>query len=120
MAQPLPNKSATHAGKGKPAPRNAREEMPPGGPIKPSPMGFENPGPTDNLRGVEPNTANDRGTPNPPQSGTAGHHGNHAPGQAAAGDTHGHGIPTPIVGNKGAKKHHSVPVPPPSPGDVAR
>lgn len=117
MAQPQPNKSATHAGKGKPAPRNAREAMPPGGPIKPSPMGPHNPGPTPNLRGVEPNTGRDKGQPNPPQRGTAGHHGDHAPGQADAGNTHGHGVPAPIVGNRGAKKHHSAPLRGVAPGD---
>jgi len=123
MAQPKPPHGASHSldAKGKPAPRNAREAMPPGGPIKPKPMGFVNPGATPNLRGVEPNTAMHRGTPNPHQMGSRhADMAQHAPGQAAAGDTHGHGIPTPIVGNKGAKKHHSAPAPRPTPGDVAR
>ena len=120
MDQPKPNHAATHSldAKGKPAPRNAREAMPPGGPIKPNPMGFENPGPTPDLRGVEPNTQPSRGTPNPHQQGTAGHHGAHSGDlSGTSGDPHGHGIPTPVVGNKGSKKHHGAPLVMPTPGD---
>lgn len=120
--QPQPPHGATHSldAKGKPAPRNAREAMPPGGPIKPKPMGFVNPGPTPDLRGVEPNTANDRGTPNPHQVGSKHHEvAHHDPGQGAAGDPHGHGVPAasylPIRHSDVSTK-----VPPPNPGDVAK
>ena len=122
MAQPKPNHSATHSldAKGKTAPRNAREAMPPGGPIKPNPMTFKNPGPTDNLRGVEPNTAHHKGTPNPPQMGTRhGEMQHHDPGMGAAGDSHGHGVPL----TKYLPIRHSdvsTKTPPPNPGDVAK
>jgi hypothetical protein len=68
----------------------------PGGPILPGAQGYVNPGPTDNLRGVEPNTAMHRGQPNPEQHGTPGHIGgaDHNPGMAQAGQVHGHGVNT--------------------------
>lgn len=68
----------------------------PGGPIQPSAQGFKNPGPTKNLRGVEPNTEMHRGTPNPEQKGSDMRHGDHNPGMAQAGMDHGrqgHGAP---------------------------
>ena len=123
MSQPKPPHAASHSldAKGKPAPRNAREAMPPGGPIKPKPMGFVNPGPTDNLRGVEPNTAPGRGTPNPPQHGTTDHHGAHSGDlSGTSGDPHGHGVPMPIVHVQGRHSDVSTKIPPPAPGDVAR
>ena len=114
--QPLPNHHATHAAHGKePIKRTATA---PGGPILPGAQGYRNPGATPNLRGVEPNTAVHKGTPNPHQEGTAGHHGTpHHPGFEQAGNPHGHGVPTPIVDHKGAAKHHSAPLPTPTPGD---
>lgn len=38
--------------------------------LMPSPMGFRNPGPTANLRGVEANTNRSSGSPLSPQTGT--------------------------------------------------
>ena len=116
--QPLPNKKDTHA-----APTNQKEPLTrnatkPGGPILPGAQGYRNPGATPNLRGVEPNTEVHKGTPNPHQEGTAGHHGTpHNPGMEQASNPHGHGVPTPIVDHKGAAKHHSAPLPTPMPGN---
>ena len=86
----------------------------PGGPILPSKQGFENPGPTTNLRGVEANTEMHRGTPNPEQRGTEARHGDHNPGMAEAGMDHGRqgdGAPTA----SGRTGEHSKKVPPPMP-----
>lgn len=50
--------------------------IPPGGPISPEPMGYENPGATPNLRGVEANTNPSKGDPlEMPESLGAGKHG---------------------------------------------
>ena len=100
MAQPQPPHAASHSldAKGKDAGRGKYPKLPtPGGPIMPKKQGYVNPGPTPNLRGVEPNTAFHKGEPNPEQSGTPGKHGDHNPGKGASGDPHGHGVPTPIV-----------------------
>ena len=96
--QPQPNHDATHSGStAKTAPRNAREEMAPGGPVKWNQQTYRNPGATPNLRGVEPNTERHKGFPNPHQSGTAGHYGEpHAPGFGEAGNHHGNGVATPV------------------------
>jgi hypothetical protein len=96
MAQPPPPKTRQSGPQAKPAPKDALHQMKPGGPIKPSKQGYVNPGPTDNLRGVEPNTSMHRGTPNPEQAGTPGKHGDHNPGMDMGNDF-GHGVPTPIA-----------------------
>lgn len=36
---------------------------------------YENPGPTKNIRGIEPNTARDKGKPNEKQTGSGDEHG---------------------------------------------
>src|SRR5450631_4514117 len=99
MAQPKVNPTRQSGPQAKPAPpKDALHKLKPGGPIMPSKQGYVNPGPTKNLRGVEPNTAFHKGTPNPEQQGTAGKHGDHNP--PMSDDTHGHGIQTPVEGNK--------------------
>jgi len=117
--QPLPNHQDTHAPKAvkKVKGAEARNETPPGGPILPGAQGYRNPGATPNLRGVEPNTAVHKGTPNPEQHGDWKGKEDHRPGMEQASNAHGHGVPTPVVGNKGAKKHHSAPLAHPMPGD---
>lgn len=102
----------------KKAPRNAREEMRPGGPIMPKKQGFVNPGPTRNLRGVEPNTAMHRGTPNPEQKGTAPRHGDHNP--PFNDDPHGHGVTPGAKPIPGRQRSNRTPTPTPMPGDVKR
>lgn len=50
--------------------------IPPGGPIKQSAQGYENPGATPNMRGVEENTGHSNGTPfELPPMLTPGRHG---------------------------------------------
>ena len=123
MSQPMPPKTRQSEGKEVPK-KGTLHDLKPGGPIMPSKQGFVNPGPTDNLRGVEPNTAMHRGTPNPHQMGSAGHINgqDHNPGMGQAGEVHGHGIQTPIEGNKNVAKHHNAPVmsPPPNPKGVKK
>lgn len=114
--QPMPPTTRQSGPEAKKAPRNAREEMKPGGPIMPKKQGFVNPGPTDNLRGVEPNTSMHKGTPNPEQKGTAPRLGDHNP--PFNDDVHGHGIIPGPIPNKGRKNAHSKPTPTPMPGDV--
>jgi hypothetical protein len=89
----------------------------PGGPIKPTKQGYENPGPTTNLRGVEPNTASHRGEPNPEQHGSHGPIGDyvHDPGQGQAGEPHGRGINAPQA--KGRTSEHSTKLAPPAPDE---
>lgn len=99
------------------APQDPIHSTKPGGPIKEPPMGFKNPGPTANLRGVEHNTAMHRGTPNEEQHGTRKGPADHSPG--FSDDTHGHGVPpAPMV--KGRHSEVSKKQPTPTPGDVAR
>lgn len=121
MAQPQPPQTRQSGPQAKPAPKDALHQLKPGGPIKPKAQGFVNPGPTDNLRGVEPNTAMHRGTPNPEQKGTIERHGDHNPGMGQAGDPHGHGINAPMI----AKGRHSeagkkLAPPPPNPKGVLK
>jgi hypothetical protein len=92
--------------------------MKPGGPIMPSKQGFQNPGPTKNLRGVEPNTAMHKGTPNPEQHGTHPRIGDHNPG--FNDDVHGHGISPGAMPNKGRMQAHGKMSPTPMPNDVKR
>lgn len=113
MAQPKPPHEASHSldAKGKPAPRNAREAMKPGGPIKPKQQGYVNPGPTDNLRGVEPNTNPHKGTPNPEQQGTGGKHGDHtAPPHVHIADAQHKDVKVPGYG-AGKTANHSTHLP---------
>lgn len=122
MAQPQPPNTRQSGPEAKQTDKDPLHKLKPGGPIKPTQQGFVNPGPTKNLRGVEPNTANHRGTPNPEQHGQMGHINghDHDPGKGAAGDAHGHGVPTftkPVPGRHSAV---SVTVPPANPGDVAK
>jgi len=116
MAQPQPPK--TRQSEGRPV-GDELHKMKPGGPILPKKQGYVNPGPTPNLRGVEPNTAHHKGTPNPHQSGTPGHIGgaDHSPGKNS--DTHGKGVST---GKYMPLRHSDVSttVPSPTPGDVER
>jgi len=112
MAQPKVNATRQSGPEGKDAPKKGTlHDLPPGGPIMPKKQGYENPGPTKNLRGVEPNTAMHRGTPNPEQESQIGHIGGqgHNPG-LDKGNHHGHGVPTPVVGNAAAKQHHGAPI----------
>ncbi len=93
----------------------------PGGPILPGAQGFVNPGPTDNLRGVEPNTAMHRGTPNPEQHGTEARHGDHNPGMAQAGEPHGRGIHAPTAARERTSDKSSKLAPPmPDPKGVRK
>ena len=114
MAQPQPPQTRQSGPQAKEA--DAAKELrklKPGGPIMPSKQGFVNPGPTDNLRGVEPNTAMHRGTPNPEQHGTHKNREDHNPGMAQAGDVHRPRVPE--VMPKGKTAEHSTKVAPPEP-----
>lgn len=117
MSQPEVNKTRQSAPPAKPTGKDAIHEFAPGGkpggPIEPSKQGFVNPGPTKNLRGIEPNTQMHRGTPNPEQMGTDRRHGDHNPGTAQAGMEHKGS--TPPVAPKGRTAEHSVKVAPPVP-----
>jgi hypothetical protein len=116
MAQPQPPNTRQSEGKEVPK-KGTLHDLKPGGPIKPTKQGYVNPGPTDNLRGVEPNTAMHKGTPNPQQQGSHGPIGDyvHDPGKGQADEVHGHGIQTPVEGNKAVAKHHSAPIMHPAP-----
>lgn len=101
----------------KTAPKDPLHSTKPGGPIMTPQMGPDNPGPTKNLRGVEPNTARHKGMPNEPQHGTWKGKEDHNPGMND--DTHGHGVPeAPRV--MGRHSDVSKKQPTPMPGDVAR
>jgi len=65
--------------------------MKPGGPLMYPQQGYENPGPTPNLRGVEENTNMSKGTENPEQHGSAGDISDyvHDPGMGEAGNQRG-------------------------------
>lgn len=116
MAQPQVNQTRQSA---PPAKKAAHEgtlhDLKPGGPIMPSKQGYENPGPTPNLRGVEPNTAMHKGTPNPQQMGSHGPIGDYVHDPGKSDDVHGHGIEMPIQGNPHVAKHMSAPVAPKPP-----
>lgn len=123
MAQPQPPQTRQSGPQARPAPKDALHTLKPGGPIKPKAQGFQNPGPTKNLRGVEPNTAMHRGTPNPEQHGTPGHIGgaDHNPGMND--DTHGHGIVTfsgPHPDSKESTRSMKSPPPAPNPKGVRK
>ena len=108
------------------APRNSRESMKPGGPVDQPAMGYENPGPTRNLRGVEPNTAKRQDVHRPVEAPTGAHgHGGttagkgkmHHPGFAEAGNAHGHGISTTLPDHSLTASAKGKPSARPTPGD---
>ena len=117
--QPQPPNSRQSGPEAHPAPKDALHQMKPGGPITLVPMGFENPGPTVNLRGVEPNTAMHRGTSNPEQHGDFKSKNDHNPG-FDGGHTFEHGVPTPVSKVPGRHSDVSKKVPPAMPGHFAR
>lgn len=121
MAQPQPPNTRQSGPEAKPAPRDALHQLKPGGPIMPSKQGFVNPGPTDNLRGVEPNTAMHRGEPNPEQKGSDVRHGDHDPGMAQAGVTHRPRVPmVSAVNERTADKSTKAAPPEPDPRGVRK
>ena len=114
--QPGPPNTRQSGPEAKKAPEKEGGSIPHGGPIKPNAQGFVNPGPTNNLRGVEPNTAMHRGTPNPDQKGSDIRHGDHEPGMGQAGEVHGHGVHSAQVSadkhsDKGTKSAPPAPDP---------
>jgi hypothetical protein len=114
----MPPKTRQSGPEGKDVPKaGTLHDLKPGGPIMPKKQGFVNPGPTDNLRGVEPNTAMHRGTPNPHQMGSAGHIGgaDHNPGMEQATNTHGHETANTPMQAKGRTSEHSKKMAPPMP-----
>jgi hypothetical protein len=115
MAQPQPPNTRQSGPEAKRANRDELHTMKPGGPIDQPAQGYENPGPTDNLRGVAPNTAMHRGEPNPEQHGSHGPIGDyvHDPGQS--NDVHGHGINAPQA--SGRTGEHSKKLAPPPPDE---
>ncbi len=121
MSQPQPPRGRQSGPEARPAPKDALHLLKPGGPIKQPAQGFVNPGPTDNLRGVEPNTAFHKGEPNPEQKGSDIRHGDHNPGMGEAGNTHRPNVDTPVK-LTGRHSDHSkmVPPPPPNPKGVRK
>ena len=125
MAQPkrptAPRQSQPPA---KPATADPRGGIDPGGPLMPSKQGFINPGPTPNLRGVEPNTAFHKGEPNPQQHGSHGPIGDyvHDPGMAQAGDVHRPNVPAipAATAEKHSAKGTKVAPPMPNPKGVRK
>ena len=116
MAQPMPPNTRQSGPQAKQAKKEGTlHDLKPGGPIMPTKQGFVNPGPTDNLRGVEPNTAMHRGTPNPEQHGSHGPIGDYVHDPGMNDDTHKGGIQTPVEGNKAVAKHHGKPIMHPAP-----
>jgi hypothetical protein len=117
MSQPGPPRVRQSAPPAKPAPKDALHVFAPGGkpggPIKPGQQGYVNPGRTDNLRGVEPNTAMHRGEPNPEQKGSDVRHGDHDPGMGESGNVRCHGIDAPTA--SGRTGEHSTKLAPPMP-----
>lgn len=126
MTQPQPPQTRQSGPQAKKTSKDAIHEFAPGGkpggPILPGAQGFVNPGPTKNLRGVEPNTAMHRGTPNPEQSGSDVRHGDHNPGMGQAGDVHRPNVPVVMqaVAEKHSAKGTKVAPPMPNPKGVAK
>lgn len=114
MAQPGPPNTRQSGPEAKKAPKDALHQLKPGGPIMPSKQGFVNPGPTDNLRGVEPNTSRHKGTPNPEQHGSPARLGDHNPGMGQAGDVHRPDVPV-VMASKERHSDKGTKVPPPMP-----
>ena len=122
MSQPKPPTTRQSGPEAKKTSKDAIHQFAPGGkpggPIKPGAQGFANPGPTTNLRGVEPNTAMHRGTPNPEQSGSDIRHGDHNPGMAQAGDVHRPNVPVVPAAQMEKHSHKGTKVPPPEPNPM--
>lgn len=120
--QPGPPNTRQSGPEAKKAPKDALHQLKPGGPIKPSAQGFVNPGPTDNLRGVEPNTAFHKGTPNPEQHGTHKNREDHNPGMGQAGDVHRPNVPIVLAAanEKHSAKGTKVAPPMPNPKGVRK
>lgn len=85
-------------------------------------MGYENPGATPNLRGVEENTNRDKGPVNPEQHGTPGHIGgqDHDPGTGASGRAGGDGINAPGPSGRTGEFSAKLAPPPPDPRGVRK
>jgi hypothetical protein len=118
VSQPEVHQTRQSGPEAKKAPKDALHQLKPGGPILPAKQGFVNPGPTPNLRGVEPNTARHKGTPNPEQHGSHGPIGDyvHDPGHGQAGDVHRPDVPLVMAmserhSDKGTKVAPPVPNP---------
>jgi hypothetical protein len=124
MAQPArPSSPRQSAPPAKPSKKDGGiRDLQPGVPIQPTKQGFVNPGPTDNLRGVEPNTAMHKGEPNPEQHGSHGPIGDyvHDPGKGQAGEPHGRGINAPMAKGRTAEHSTKVAPPPPDPRGVRK
>ena len=116
MAQPKVNSTRQSGPEGKDHPKaGTLHDLKPGGPLQPTKQGYVNPGPTPNLRGVEPNTAMHRGTPNPGQAGTDIRHGDHNPGFNS--DTHAPPAPPQVaLGPRHSTAGKKLPPPPPPKG----
>jgi hypothetical protein len=122
--QPGPPQTRQSGPQAKPASKDELHKLKPGGPIMPAKQGFVNPGPTDNLRGVEHNTNFHKGEPNPEQHGSHGPIGDyvHNPGMGQAGDVHRPGVPvvTADVSAKHSAKGTKVAPPMPNPRGVRK
>lgn len=122
MTQPGPPQTRQSGPQAKPA--DAAKELhklKPGGPIMPSKQGFVNPGPTDNLRGVEHNTSFHKGEPNPEQHGTHKNREDHNPGMGEAGNVHRPNVPMVMVSaDKHSDKGTKVAPPMPNPRGVRK
>jgi hypothetical protein len=114
MSQPEAPKTRQSGPEAKPAPAHAEHGMPPGGPVKETQATYRTPGATPNLRGVEPNTAMHKGTPNPEQKGSDIRHGDHNPGMGQAGMTHRPRVPE-VSAAKERTADKSTKVAPPKP-----
>lgn len=120
---PQPAHGATHSldATGKDTGRDGKPMLQPeGGPIMPKKQGYVNPGPTPNLRGVEPNTARHKGFPiptdQPGDPGEIGTQREHNPGRGESGNHRGGGVPMPVKRVQGRHSDVSTKVGVPSPG----
>jgi hypothetical protein len=125
MAQPKPPQTRQSGPEAKKTGKDAIHQFAPGGkpggPILPNAQGFVNPGPTDNLRGVEANTAMHRGTPNPEQHGTHKNREDHNPGMGQAGDVHRPNVPVvAAMSDRHSDKGTKVAPPEPDPRGVRK
>ena len=120
MAQPQPPNTRQSGPEAHTSP-DPLHKLKPGGPIKTVQQFYQNPGPTKNLRGIEPNTEMHRGAPNPEQHGSPGKTVDHNPGPNS--DPRGHGVPAVHQVLKRVPGRHSevsTTVGPATPGDFAR
>lgn len=118
--QPGPPNTRQSGPEAKKAPKDALHQLKPGGPIKPSAQGFVNPGPTDNLRGVEPNTSMHKGTPNPEQHGTHKNREDHNPGMGQTGDVHRPDVPVVLAATNEKHSAKGTKVAAPMPKGIRR